>query len=415
MGDACAVETISILSLIHPSIFISAKDTLLEPALPPVYPVSLWPSYHFLNRLLSMLQHWLHPYPASNLSTTSWRPYQYGAQLCTIDPIKPNWAVGSIALMGWGDPVAYRKVCDTLYALTANFSGATVVELGIVQPNILPLTELLDDLIGRGVFPIILSSDERVLEAQLRAQERRQEQLQLALVDAHIPFGSKNDLSKGLLSKLWAYEQLVGHTTCIGSQAYLLAPHAVEALQERFGELHRLGHMRQRLERIEPLVRQAEVAGLALRAIRAADAPAQTFKNPNGFTAEEACQIVRYMGMSDTLSSLSLYGLDHTVNDGGQTANLLAQLIWFAIAGHQARLHEYPIDHRALTAYVVENTALDFAVTFYKSVKSDRWWFKIPLQLSPKGTLIACSYQDYQQACKGELPDRLLLAIRRLT
>lgn len=98
-----------------------------------------------------------------------------------------------------------------------------------------------------------------------------------------------------------------------------------------------------------------------------------------------------------------------------QTAILVAQLVWFAISGYQARLHELPLDTAMLTAYVVDNKSLDAALTFYKSPKSDRWWFRIPAQLTPKEAWVACSYQDYQLACEGELTDRLLLALRRLT
>lgn len=362
-----------------------------------------------------MLRHWLQTEAVPPLDSTTFALHQYGARLTTIDVDQPQWTVGSIALLGWGDVAAYGTARDAFARLTNAHPEVPVLDLGMVQPDLLPLTELLDELIQQGVFPIVLASQAAVVEAQLRAQERRQDRLNLTLVDAALPYLGGSDGSQGLLEHLWQRPHLLGHTICLGSQAYLLDPQAVAALEERYGELHRLGSLRHRLDTVEPLVRQADVVAFGINAVRAADAPAQAYKNPNGWTAEEACQIIRYASMNDQLSSLCIYGLDGTQADDGQTAALIGQLVWFAIAGHQARLQELPLDLKSLLAYVVDNKGLDMAITFYKSPRSDRWWFKIPLALSPEGTLVACSYRDYQLACEGELADRLLLAIQRLT
>ena len=360
-----------------------------------------------------MLQHWLQPHTSAQYNKADFQPHQYGALLQSVDQQAPNWTVGSLALMGWGAPSAYVAARDAFAQLTHRHAQLQLFELGLVQPDVLPLTELLDYLLQQGVFPIVLSQDARAIEAQLRAQEQRQDLLDLALVDAVVPY-RKGPFSSGILQQVWAHPNLVDHTICLGSQAYLLDPVAIAALQERQGECHRLGGLRQQISAVEPLVRQADVAAFGLSAIRAADAPGQSYPNPNGWTAEEACQIARYMGMSDQLSTLCFYGLEHASPLEEQTAALLGQLIWFAIEGHQARLHEWPLDRKALLAYVVDHKDLDLTLTFYKSPKSDRWWFEIPPTLSKTAPLVACSYRDYQLACEGELVDRLLLAIHRL-
>lgn len=360
-----------------------------------------------------MLQHWLLPNAVPPLAKASFQAHQLGASILPISLEAPQWTVGSIALLGWGSPAIYSAVRQELATLTAPASCPPLLDVGVVHPDALPLTELLEMLLQHGVFPIVLSPTADVVEAQLRALERRQDAMQLSLIDAHIPYRQVGQA--GLLERLWAKPSLLEHTICIGSQAYLLDPAAVEALQQQHGELHRLGQLRHRIDLVEPLIRQADVAAFSLEAIRAADAPAQTYPNPNGWMAEEACQILRYLGMSDQLTSLSLYGLGTSIANHQQTAILIAQLVWFAINGYQARLHELPLDTAALTAYVVDNKNLDAAWTFYKSPRSDRWWFRIPAQLSPKEAWVACAYQDYQLACEGDLTDRLLLALRRLT
>ena len=136
--------------------------------------------------------------------------------------------------------------------------------------------------------------------------------------------------------------------------------------------------------------------------------------NPNGLFAVEACQIVRYMAMSDRLSSVCLYGFELDQDNRNQTASLLAQMIWFVVGGFAARLHEYPVDMDQMTAYLVDSSDVDEPLTFYKSAKSDRWWIAIPKAISPQHQLVPCSYEDYQLSCNGELPDRLINAISRL-
>lgn len=360
-----------------------------------------------------MLQHWLLPDAVPPLANATFQPHQLGASIQSIALDTPAWTVGSVALLGWGEPSVYYTVRQELAQLTAPEWSSPILDLGVVQPDVLPLTELLEELTRHGVFPILLAPNIEAVEAQLRALERRQDGLHLSLIDAIIPY--RQAKKAGFLQRIWSIPQLLAHTICIGSQAYLLDPVAINALQQQHGELHRLGHLRQHLSMVEPLVRQADVAALSISSIRAADAPAQAYPNPNGWMAEEACQIMRYLGMSDQLSSLCLYGMDASIQENQQTAILMAQLVWFTIHGYQARLHELPLDTAALTAYVVDNKSLDTPLTFYKSIKSDRWWFKLPQQLSPKEAWVACAYQDYQLACEGELTDRLLLALRRLT
>jgi len=55
---------------------------------------------------------------------------------------------------------------------------------------------------------------------------------------------------------------------------------------------------------------------------------------------------------------------------------------------------------------------------FWKSKKSDRWWLQLPGDKKNRdlnaNMLVACSYADYLQACKDELPDRWVKAYERL-
>jgi hypothetical protein len=56
-------------------------------------------------------------------------------------------------------------------------------------------------------------------------------------------------------------------------------------------------------------------------------------------------------------------------------------------------------------------------LVFYKSKRSEKWWMEIPhqdLDKFDRNTIIPCSYQDYQLAQSGEIPERWINAQLKL-
>ena len=58
-------------------------------------------------------------------------------------------------------------------------------------------------------------------------------------------------------------------------------------------------------------------------------------------------------------------------------------------------------------------------MTFWKSIKSDMWWMEVPVggrgRVRRKNKVLPCSYDDYQLACKEELPERWLKAFHKFS
>jgi formiminoglutamase len=350
----------------------------------------------------------------SILDSKIFEDFQYGHSILQYKGQEVDLKTIAVAIMSWGNS-QYSDIQQSLYSLASNFKTGKVIDLGIVHSNLVPLVELIDILLQNDVFPIVITPSSDAIEGQLKAYEQRHEMLSLAIVDSKIPY-TYQSTSEGLINKLLLYHpHLLFHLNCIGHQSYLNDKNAINFLEDKHFETHRLGNIQARLEEIEPMVRDIDLAAFSLASIRSADAPANLFKNPNGFGAAEACKVMRYITMSDQLSSLCIYGFHLSIDNNKQTANMIAQLIWFGIEGFFARTQEFPVNKKDLRAYVVDNKDLDMAISFYKSTKSNRWWFEIPKALYPKHQLIACSYQDYQTTCEGDLPDRLLNAINRLT
>lgn len=360
-----------------------------------------------------MIQNLVQNTASTFIEPTTFETFQYGQSIIQYQGGSLDLEPIDIAIFSWGNSEHYQGIRRSIYQLSSNFKTKRIIDLGVVNQNLVPLVELIDLLLQKNVFPIVISADNRAVEAQLKAYEQKDELLNVALFDSTVPYSLE---SKPLLiNKLLKYHpQLLFHLNCIGAQSYLIDKQAVDFLEDKYFEVYRLGKIQSRLEEIEPMVRNADLTAFSLASIRAADAPAQAYKNPNGLLAAEACKIMRYITMSDQLSSLCIHSFDSKANDQEQTTNMIAQLIWFAVEGFFARTQELPIDKKELRAYVVDNTTLGIPIAFYKSFKSDRWWFEIPEALHTKHQLLACSYRDYQIACEGDLPNRILNAINRL-
>jgi formiminoglutamase len=123
--------------------------------------------------------------------------------------------------------------------------------------------------------------------------------------------------------------------------------------------------------------------------------------------------LTRYAGMSDKLTSIGFYGLNQS---DGHTEQAVAQLIWYFLDGFYNRKGDYPVSTKGLTEYVVELPTYNYHLIFWKSSKSGRWWLQVPNDTKRKHQrhrLIPCSYQDYQMACRQELPERMIQAFKR--
>ncbi|MEL6638217.1 MAG: arginase, partial [Bacteroidota bacterium] len=127
-------------------------------------------------------------------------------------------------------------------------------------------------------------------------------------------------------------------------------------------------------------------------------------------------KISRYAGLSDKVTSAGFYGFRSQWDQRDQTAQVVAQLIWYFVDGVYHRKNDYPSSTDSLVEYIVDFRDQEYQITFWKSNKSGRWWMQVPVKTKRKHerhTLIPCSYQDYQLASQEELPQRLLDAYKR--
>lgn len=276
---------------------------------------------------------------------------------------------------------------------------------------------VVSELLERKIIPIIIGGSQDLSYANYRAYETLGQIINIVSVDSSFDLGLNEEKihNKNYLNKILTHQpNFLFNYTNIGYQTYFVDQDAIELMHKLNFDIYRLGIVRKDLEEVEPIVRNADMLSFDLSCIRQSDAPGNGNASPNGFYGEEACQIIRYAGLSDKLSSIGFYELNPAHDTGEQTAHLVAQMIWYFLEGFYFRKNDFPDRQRkdgsTYVKYVVSMKEFKDEIVFYKSKISDRWWMEVPCQgLQSKYErqfLVPCSYSDYQSACQEELPEK---------
>ena len=324
------------------------------------------------------------------------------------------------ALNNEGCGLAADYVRENFYKLFQGNYSTKIVDLGNIKKgnsiddSYFAVTDVLTQLLKKNIIPIIIGGSQDLTFCNYLAYQKMEQTINIVAVDSSFDIGegdktldSQNYLSKIILHK----PNILFNFSNIGYQSYFVDQNSVELMDKLFFDTHRLGKIRKNIESVEPIVRNADLLSFDISAIRQSDAPGNGNASPNGFYGEEACQITRYAGMSDKLSSIGFYEINPAFDTNKQTAHLVAQMIWYFIDGFYNRKQDYPIvDKSEYTKYRVSIKDHDHEVVFYKSNKSDRWWMDVPYPLNhqikfERHHMVPCSYSDYETACTDELPD----------
>lgn len=280
------------------------------------------------------------------------------------------------------------------------------------------LINTLEYLLKRSIIPVILGGSHDLTYANYRAYDALEQMVNLTVVDNKFDLGTSKDhmnsqsyLSSIILDKptnLFNYSN-------IGYQSFFVPQDELDLIDSMYFDCLRLGEA-QKIEIAEPLLRDADIVSIDISAIRMAEAPANNNATPNGFYGDEICAIARYAGISDKVSSFGIYEYNPIEDKQHQTAQLIAQMVWYFIEGVNFRTDDYPFGTKEnYQKFIVPIENDDFV--FYKSNKSGRWWFEINFNINnniKRNALIPCTYQEYIDATNQEIPNRWYKTIRKL-
>jgi len=332
------------------------------------------------------------------------------------------------ALENKGCANAPDVVRSYLYKLKKSDIPYKILDLGNLVPGetladtYAAVSTIVMELMKANVLPVILGGSQDLTYAQYVAYQRMEETVNIVAVDSHFDLGNTEEKinSKSYLGKIILHEpNFLFNYSNIGYQTYFVGTDAVQLMEKLYFDTYRLGQMRKDIEETEPIIRNADIFSFDISAIRQSDAPGNAYASPNGFFGDEACQISRYAGMSDKLTSAGFYEINPT-RDSGQTAHLAAQMIWYFIDGFYNRKKDMPVSNKS--GFIKYNVAVkkgDHELIFYKSKKSERWWMDVPYPNAKaryhRHHLVPCSYRDYEIACSDEMPERWWQAFQKLS
>ena len=366
-----------------------------------------------------MLDNWLRPIDANLAKELDLSSSNFGSKVQRHEDELPSLKNTSIALIGIGEQEtnALRKA---LYRMSFPFGKLQIADLGNLRNEdnsfIIPL---LQELLEGNICPIVIGHDEKFIQAQFKAHHAVLPFVSFASVSERIAFHPVHSEMKGnYLNPIFNGKNQLFHFAAIGSQSHFVEEEIFIELEKRDFDCVRLGKAKGNLPELEPFIRDADLVSFHLNALKRLEAPGVENASPSGFFSEEACQITRYAGMSDKLTSVGFYGFKHNLDEYDQTAQVLAQMVWYFIDGFYSRKKDFPASMDDLMEYIVDFKGHDYQLTFWKSNKSGRWWLQVPVKTKKKlqrHRLIPCSYSDYLQTLKEDLPSRLLNAFKRFS
>lgn len=268
------------------------------------------------------------------------------------------------------------------------------------------LRDVLGELLNNQVVSVIIGGTQDLTYATYLAFENNRHNINLVTVDSVIDFHESKFDSRSYLSKIILNNTRLFKYINIAHQQYLNDQKTIKLLDSLFFDSVRLGLVRANTSIVEPVLRDADILSFDIGSIKQSDAPASQYPSPNGLLADEACQIAKYSGLSDSVSSFGIFNVNPVFENNNQTANLAAQIIWYFIEGYSGRRIENPLsDDKNFKVFVVSHKDMEYEITFYRSMVTNRWWMEIPKIKSSDTVIIACSHEDYQQACNHEIPD----------
>lgn len=270
------------------------------------------------------------------------------------------------------------------------------------------LKTVVKALIEDGKTVIILGGSHDLTLSQYHAYADNKRPIEVSCVDALIdinlesPFRHENFL----MEMLTGDPNYTRHYNHIGFQSYYVHPRMLETMDKLRFDCYRVGHVKESIDEMEPVIRNSHLLSFDIAAIANAYAPANTI-SPNGFNGEEACVLMRYAGMSPNCNTIGIYGYQVEQDRDELTAKQISHMLWYLLDGRSRGRREAQLDERdSFNEYHMAFAEVE--TIFLQSKKTGRWWMQLPDK-----SYIACSYKDYLLASSNEIPERWLRAQER--
>lgn len=375
---------------------------------------------------LSTITDFLLPVNVHELSEDEgFRETQIGSHIAMYDEDFPDLEEADIVLIGCSEnrgggtdnkkSDGLNQIRKAFYGLYHWHSNVKMADIGNIkngatlQDTYAALKSVVSELTEQKKKVVILGGSHDITKAQYEVYASLGQIIEAVVVDARIDFNWDSPLSADhfLMEMLTSDPNFIRHYNHIGFQSYLVHPAMLETIDKLRFDCYRVGRVKENLEEMEPVVRNAELFSFDICAIQHSHAPSNTL-TPNGFNGEEACTLMQYAGMSTKASTIGIYGYLPQFDQHDLTAKQISHMLWYLMDGvHKGKQEANIHDSDNFNQYKMAFSEIE--ATFLQSKKTGRWWMQLP-----DGKYIACSQNDYITASANEIPERWMRAMERL-
>lgn len=348
----------------------------------------------------------------------------------STDPREFDLAIAWIEENRWneveltGETRFFERCMKDLATLYAHDCNPSILNLGVfksgnsVSDTEAGLSEVIEFLLQCKVLPVIIGAARNITYAAYKAFQSSETIANITSIDNYLNIDESGD--QGYIGRIIKEQpNFLFNYSNVGYQTYFVAPAELELADSLYFDAYRLGMVRGNIPHVEPVIRSAEIISCSLEVIKGSDFGGANAAQPNGFYAEEFCQIMRYAGLAEKAKVVLLTDLNVRA-DSDRDAILMAEILWCFIDGFYGRKPEIPGSNRnEFLKYRVPIRNDDFQLVFYKSMATDRWWMEVPVPPQyankyRKHHMVPCGYEDYLIATKDDLPERWWKAYKKM-
>lgn len=371
------------------------------------------------------IQDFLQPINKHELSEDmGYKERQFGRLIEAYEEYLPDIENADIVLIGCNEQrgggslsegTAADAVRKEFYNLYYWHSDVVLADLGNVRTGktvadtYAALKVVIQELMERNKMVVVLGGSHDLTLAQYYAFADNKTSMDAAGVDAVIDI----NLESPVRSENFLMEMLTGepnytrHYNHIGFQSYFVHPRMLETMDKLRFDCFRVGNVKEHIDEMEPVLRNAHLLSFDITAIANAFAPANNV-TPNGLSGEEACILMQFAGMSNQMRTIGIYGYRPELDRDALTAKQISQMLWYLLDGRSRGIREALLEERD-SFNEFHTVFAEVETVFLQSKKTGRWWMQLPDK-----KFIACSQKDYFLASSNEMPERWLRAQERL-
>ena len=351
----------------------------------------------------------------------------------------PDWESSDIVLISVDENLGFSeltslesnhvKIRQQLYDYhLAKGNKLKMADLGIIKrgastsDTYAALEDITAEIQKKGKLLLILGGTQDLTYANYLGYKKLEQTINVACIDQKIDLEISSEApisSNNFINHLLTFQpSFLFNFSILGCQQYYISEEQLNLFDELYFDYLRLGELNNNIKLAEPYLRNSDIISLDISSIRRAEFSGANENGPNGFFANEICQIAKYAGISDKLSSFGAYNFSKILDD--HEVELAAQIFYFIIDGFCHRKKDYPIGTKKNhVKYAVFHEELNHNLVFHKSPKSQRWWLEVPYPplkdfKFERHNLVPCNYEDYLTAQKGLIPDLWWKTYRKL-